>query len=160
MRFILMLFVATLSTGALAQDDRDHNDAEEGISAAEQVCAKQFLPSDVRTCLGIVRDAKYFSVAAVEVCGKQFLPQDQRNCLTGVKDKTFRPAVLDACGKLFLPSEIVKCLVENGKPWVDAGGFDGAKVKDGIRKALRHLHDYDIRRAEAVLKELLRQLED
>jgi hypothetical protein len=145
-------------TPAFASDDKDH-DPEDGISSAEQVCAKQFLPSDVRTCLAIVRDAKYFSVPAVEVCGKQFLPQDQRNCLTGIRDKTYRPAVLDACGKLFLPSEIVKCLVENGKPWSE-DGVDLDRVRDGVRKAMRHLHAFEIRRAEAVLKDLLKYLEN
>ena len=132
---------------------------EEGITAAEQVCSKQFLPSDVRTCLTIVRDAKYFDPQAVEVCGRQFLPSDVRNCLTGIRDKEFRPTILDACGKLFLPSDVVACLVENGKPWTPEDSVDVEKIRNGIRQALRHLRDFEVRKAEAILHAILKELE-
>lgn len=155
MRYWASVLAALLLTGAAFAE----SSSDDGITAAEEVCSRQLLPSDVRTCLGIVRDAKYLDVQAVEVCGRQFLPSDVRNCLTGIRDKTYRPAILETCGKLFLPSDVVACLIENGKPW---GGdtLDVQQVRNGIRLALRYLREFDVRKAETVLKELLKMLDN
>lgn len=136
------------------------NDVEDGIAAAERVCAKQFLPSDLRECLKIVSDAKYFEVDAVAVCDRVFLPSDSRKCLASIKNKVYRPAVLEACGKVFLPSDQIACLAENGRPWTPPSvDIDVEEVKFSVKKALRYLRAHELRKAEATLVDLLRELD-
>lgn len=155
MRIGLWLLVF-LGFGGLAWAD---NSVDDGFTAAEELCAKQLLPSDVRQCLKIAREAKYFDVGAVEACGRQFLPSDVLKCLSGIRDKEYRASILDACGRLFLPSEILACLVENGKPWVETA-VDLEKARAGILLAIQYLRGFELRRAEAKLYEVLKLLEE